>query len=230
MSIKKSNLLKRCRLSKQKQSLLLSLFISGSTGRAAARIVGVNRNTAHLFFRKLRKVILTHKTKIGRGVVEVDETYLSSGEGGRKVAKQGRNLKGKIALVGVVDRNEHKVIIERVKSTNANTLENFCLKHIDTGSTIHTDSFRSYNHINQYGYNHLRVNHFLTFKNSKTQACTNLIESVWAFTKRFLGRFSGGWRNNLNLWLAEIAFRFETSDEFITKLKSLLRKARAAEV
>ena len=151
MSIKKSNLLKRCRLSKQKQSLLLSLFISGSTGRAAARIVGVNRNTAHLFFRKLRMVISTRETKIGQGVVEVDETYLSSGEGGRKVTRQGRNLAGKIALVGVVERSTHKVIIERVKSTSASTLENFCLKHIESGSTIHTDCFRSYNHIDGYG-------------------------------------------------------------------------------
>lgn len=156
-------------------------------------------------------------------MVEVDETYLSSGKGGRKKAKQGRNLDGKIALVGVVERDTRSLHIERVYSTSANTLERFCYSNIEKGSVIHTDSFRSYNHIKELGFLHKKVNHFLTFKNPKTLACTNLIESVWAFTKRFFARFAGGWRNNLDLWLSEIVFRFENKNNLIHSLKKLLK-------
>lgn len=214
----------RCKLSQRKQELLVSLFISGSTGRAAAQVAGVNRNTAILFFRKLRKVIAARATHKKRGVVEVDETYLPSGEGGRKKARQGRNLAGKIALVGAVERGTRKVSIERVFSTNAVTLENFCMKHIESGSTVHTDCFKSYNRLKLAGFLHRRVNHFITFKNRATQACTNLIESVWAFTKRFFSRFAGGWRHNLDLWLSEISFRFEYKGGFIREMKKLLSK------
>ena len=48
---------RRGRLSAEMQDELLKLFVAGTTARAAARLVGVNRHTAILFFLKLRAVI-----------------------------------------------------------------------------------------------------------------------------------------------------------------------------
>ena len=96
-------IVKRCKLPLSKQKLLLNLFIAGCTARAAAPIVAVNRETAKLFFRKLRKRLYDYHISESRklnGIVEIDECYTSSGYGGRKAAKQGRNLSGKIAIVG----------------------------------------------------------------------------------------------------------------------------------
>lgn len=229
MSTRKNrSLVPRCKLSRDKQEKLIGFFLSGCTARDAAARTRVNRNTATLFFRKLRRIIATRKRRHIGGVVEVDETYLSGGEGGRKKARKGRSLEGKIALVGVVERGTRKLHIEEVKSTNAETLESFCTRNIESGSTVHTDSFRSYNHIKSYGFRHKKVNHFLTFKNWRTKACTNLIESVWAFTKRFLFKYCGGWRNNLNLWIAQIEFLFENKNPLDqeAELKQMLRRAR----
>lgn len=220
---KKSNSVYRCKLCKSKQKELINLFLSGCTARAAAMIVSVNRNTATLFFRKLRQIIANRKRHITGGEVEVDETYLSGGEGGRKKARQGRNLLGKIALVGVVERNTRRLHIERVESTSAAVLESFCARNIIQGSIVHTDSFRAYNHINKLGFHHKKVNHFKNFKNPRTKACTNLIESVWAFAKRHFMKFAGGWRNNLNLWIAELEFRFEHKHSYITEFRKLLK-------
>lgn len=225
---KKRSLVPRCKLPREKQKKLIDFFLSGCTARDAAARTFVNRNTATLFFRKLRQIIATRQRRHIGGEVEVDETYLSGGEGGRKKSRRGRSLVGKIALVGVVERGTRKLHIEEVKATNAETLESFCSRNIESGATVHTDSFRSYNHIKEYGFCHKKVNHFLTFKNRKTKACTNLIESVWAYTKRFFHKYCGGWRNNLNLWIAQIEFLFENRTPLnqTNALKRLLRCAR----
>ena len=218
----------RCKLSREKQKKLLDFFLAGCSARDAAARTFVNRNSATLFFRKLRRIIATRQRQHVAGEVEVDETYLSGGGGGRKKSRRGRSLAGKIVLVGVVERGTRKLHIEEVKATNAETLERFCSRNIKSGSTVHTDCFRSYNHIEKFGFLHKKVNHFLTFKNWKTKACTNFIESVWAFTKRFFGRFCGGWRNNLHLWLAQIEFLFEnrTPRAQILELRRLIRQVR----
>ena len=216
---------KRCKLSINKQKHLLMLFEAGCTGRAAARLVCVNRMTALLFFRKLRRKI--HESR-GReklsGVVEIDECYTSSGKGGRKAARRGRNLDGKLAFVGAISRESRKVIIERVQNTKQDTLNDFIERNVKGKSIIHTDSFKAYNGVKAMGYKHLKVNHFLTFKNWKTKACTNLIESCWAVMRRHLNRFCGGFRNNLHLWIAEIEFRIENKD-LHRALRKVLRTA-----
>ena len=116
---------KRCKLPICKQKLLLNLFIAGCTARAAAPIVAVNRETAKLFFRKLRKRLYDYHISESRklnGIVEIDECYTSSGYGGRKAAKQGRNLSGKIAIVGAVERKSKQLTLTRVFDTKESTL------------------------------------------------------------------------------------------------------------
>ena len=166
------------------------------------------------------------KKKIGARseVVEIDECYTSGGKGGRKVAGQGRGLAGKIAFAGAIERRGRRVRIERIKSVNRESLTSFIARNVRRGSIVHTDSFKSYLDVPKYGYRHYRVNHFLTFKDSKSGACTNLIESVWAQMRRHWNRFCGGFRNNLNLWIAEIEWRVENSKNLTQALKRILRK------
>lgn len=219
-------IVKRCKLPLSKQKLLLNLFIAGCTARAAAPIVSVNRETAKLFFRKLRKRLYDYHIKNSRklnGIVEIDECYTSSGYGGRKAAKQGRNLSGKIAIVGAVERVAKQVILTRVFDTKESTLRKFAAGNVRQGATVFTDAFRAYSRLRQDGFKHHKVNHFLTFKDSKTGACTNLIESFWASMRRHLYRFCGGHRHNLNFWLSECALRFQFGAKFAKILKLALK-------
>lgn len=64
-------------LSIHKRSRLIEHFVAGTTARAAAQLVGVNKNTAATFFTRLRKVIAEEMDKASpfSGEVEVDESY-----------------------------------------------------------------------------------------------------------------------------------------------------------
>lgn len=54
----------------------MDLFVAGATARAAAEIVGVNRNTARVFYHRLRQLIASKLPSYDlSGEVEADESY-----------------------------------------------------------------------------------------------------------------------------------------------------------
>ncbi|NVN38061.1 hypothetical protein [Komagataeibacter swingsii] len=67
----------RCRLTVSLQKRLLEHFVAGTPARSAAELVGVNRNTATLYYRKLREIIaeqIAHEAPVS-GEIEVNESY-----------------------------------------------------------------------------------------------------------------------------------------------------------
>ncbi len=213
----KKSLVKRCKLPYIKQKQLLNFFYLGSTSRTCARVLKIQKNSVLLFFRKIRAEIQKRQAGALSGVVEVDETYLSAGK-----SRAGRCLQNKIAVVGAVERGTRRARLCRVPDASRKTLQAFCICAITKGAQVHTDHFRSYNKLGARGFEHKRVNHFLQYKDFKTGACTNLIESLWAYLKRHFARLCGGYRHRLSLWLAEIEMRFECGARFYDELKKLL--------
>ena len=67
-----------CRLLKKMQLRLLEFFVLEVTARSAADILGIQPNSAVLFYRKIREVIAYHleqeSHEIFDGVVELDES------------------------------------------------------------------------------------------------------------------------------------------------------------
>ncbi len=67
------------RLGRGVQEELIKYFCGGGTARAAAEISGVNRNTAILFYHKLREVIFdaleAEAPELLAGEIDVDESY-----------------------------------------------------------------------------------------------------------------------------------------------------------
>jgi transposase-like protein len=56
----------------------MQFFIAGTPARTAAELAGVNRNTANLFYKKLRKIIVhftEQESPFFDGEIEVDESY-----------------------------------------------------------------------------------------------------------------------------------------------------------
>ena len=66
-------------------------FVAGTTARTAAEIVGVNKNTAQLFFHRLRDIIAIKQDSsiVFEGEVEADESYF----GGKRKGKRANFLK-----------------------------------------------------------------------------------------------------------------------------------------
>lgn len=87
---------RRSRLSRSIQIELIKYFCVGVTARSAAELSGVNRNTATLFFHKLRQTIhdkiVSDEPPMMTGEIELDESYF----GGRRRGKRGRGAGGNI--------------------------------------------------------------------------------------------------------------------------------------
>ena len=96
---------RRSRLKTSIQIELIKYFCAGSTARSAAELTGVNRNTAILFFHKLRETIheeiVSDEPPMMSGEIEVDESYF----GGRRKGKRGRGAAGKVPVFGLLKRN-----------------------------------------------------------------------------------------------------------------------------
>ena len=84
------------KLTKKQRIKLIEHFVAGSTARTTAAIVDVNKNTAQLFFHRLRELI-AEKGESGLvfgGEVEADESYF----GGKRKGKRGRGSAGKVPV------------------------------------------------------------------------------------------------------------------------------------
>ena len=96
--------MRKSRISVYKQDRLIEHFVSGSTARTAAALVGVNKTTAAYFFHRLREIIMfeiEHEShEVFDGEIEVDESYF----GGRRKGKRGRGAGGKTPVFGLLKR------------------------------------------------------------------------------------------------------------------------------
>jgi transposase len=75
---------RRSKLSIYKQNKLLELFVGGVTARTAAKLAGINRHSATLYYQKIRAMIaqeIEDETPFD-GEIEVDESYFCSATDG----------------------------------------------------------------------------------------------------------------------------------------------------
>jgi transposase len=94
--------MRKSRLEWTVQKRLIEHFVSGSTARTAASLVGVNKSTAAFYFQRLREII-AQQSEDGSplfGEIEVDESYF----GGHRKGKRGRGAAGKVPVFGLLKR------------------------------------------------------------------------------------------------------------------------------
>ena len=105
-----------CKLSKKEQAKLLEFFVLEVTARSAADLLGIQANTAVLFYHKIRQVILVNlelqAEEIFGGEIELDESYF----GGARKGKRGRGAAGKIVVFGLLKRGG-KIFAKVVQDT-----------------------------------------------------------------------------------------------------------------
>jgi transposase len=213
---------RRSRLRPSVQRSLIVHFVGGVPARTAAELAGVNRNTATLFYHKLRELIAekpAEQTPSLGGAVEVDESYF----GGHRKGKRGRGAAGKVPVFGLLKRGGlvHAVMIPDAKSS---TLVSIIRNTIQPDSIVYTDSFGSYDVLDVSEFHHVRINHKKAFVVDRNTHI-NGIENFWNQAKRHLRRYNGIPRNHFHLFLKECEWRFNyrpTSN----LLKCLLRWAK----
>lgn len=142
-----------CKLSKRVQKKLLEFFVLQVTARSAADILGIQPNSAILFYRKIRMVISHYLALVAdevfEGPVELDESYF----GGQRKGRRGRGAAGKVVIFGILKRNGrvYTVVVDNAKS---DTLMPVIKQKIMPDSIVYTDSLSSYDKLDVSGFIH----------------------------------------------------------------------------
>jgi transposase len=218
--------LKYCRLSPRRRGELVKLFVAGATARAAAELVGVHRNSAALFFTKLRRLIAARQERALAeafgGPVEIDESYF----GGRRKGKRGRGAAGKVPVFGVLKRGG-RVFAQVIADCKRATLLPIIRRKVQPDSVVYSDTFAVYDSLHVEGYRHVRVDHGKELAGSGGRHI-NGIENFWSQAKRQLRRFNGVPKESFPLFLQECVWRFNTgsAQNQLKSLRNMLRRAK----
>ena len=199
---------RRSRLPRRTQLRLIEHFVAGTTARTAADLVGVNKDTAILYFHKLREVIAEHiadENPFG-GEVEIDESYF----GGHRKGKRGRGAAGKTVVFGILKRGgkEYTAVPTDLKRE---TLLPIIRQRVEPDSLVITDGLNVYDTLDAEGFRHERVSHSETlvqYGPNGRAAHINGIENFWAQAKRHLRKYNGVPTGHFELFLKECEWRF----------------------
>ncbi|OSI06971.1 IS1595 family transposase [Neisseria zoodegmatis] len=198
-----------CKLKKSLQRKLLEYFVLEVTARSAADILGIQPNTAILFYRKIRLVISHHLAleadQVFEGTIELDESYF----GGKRKGKRGRGAAGKVVVFGILKRGG-KVYTVVVNNARKESLFPVITRKITPDSVVYTDCLSSYDvldvSLDVSGFHHHRINHSKKFADRHNHI--NGIENFWNQAKRVLRKYNGIDRKSFPLFLKECEFRF----------------------
>jgi transposase len=208
---------RQSRMPIQAQQKLLEHFVAGTTARAAALLVGVQANTAKLFYQRLRQLIASkQESYLLAGEIEADESYF----GGVRKGRRGRGAAGKVPVFGLLKRGG-KVYTAIIPDAKASTLIPIIREKVLPDSIVYTDSFQVYDVLDVSEFHHRRVNHSKVFV-SKRGHHINGIENFWNQAKRHLRRFNGIPRGSFYWFLKECEWRFNGGG-----YKALLQQLRA---
>ncbi len=195
----------RIRLSASIQSELIKYFCAGVTARSAAQLTGVNRNTAILFYHKLREVIFcrleAETPELFSGEVEVDESYF----GGHRKGKRGRGAAGKVAVFGLLKR-KGRVHVVIIPNASTQRLLPIIRQKVKPDSIVYTDCFGSYDVLDVSEFHHHRINHSKLFAEQSNHI--NGIENFWNQVKRHLRAYNGISKQHFHLFIKECEWRF----------------------
>jgi transposase len=207
----------RSRISEAKFRQIILLFSEDLSATQIYHLTGLSRQTINKYLTAIRLRILELSLLQSDplvGQIEVDESYF----GARRVrGKRGRGARGKTIVFGLLKRGD-QVYTEIVPNCKSATLQRIIKGKTSIDSVIHSDGWREYNGLVDFGYKkHFRVHHS---KNefARGNSHINGIESFWGYSKTRLVKFKGMDKKMFNLHLKECEFRFNNRKQNIYKI------------
>ena len=204
----------RSRISEAKFRQIILLFSEDLSATQIYHLTGLSRQTINKYLTAIRLRILELSLLQSDplvGQIEVDESYF----GARRVrGKRGRGARGKTIVFGLLKRGD-RVYTEIVPNCKSITLQRIIKGKTSIDSVIHSDGWRGYNGLVDFGYKkHFRVHHG---KNEFARG-NNGIESFWGYAKTRLVKFKGMDKKMFNLHLKECEFRSNNRKQNIYKI------------
>ena len=208
--------LKHSKLTATQTLRLCEHFVAGTPARTAADLIGVNKNTAALFYHRLRQIIAVRIEDDSplHGEIELDESYF----GGARKGKRGRGAAGKTPVFGILKRGG-RVYTKMIPNARTATLLPIIQAKVELDSVVYTDALGSYDILDVSGFHHHRINHSKAFSAGSGRHI-NGIENFWNQAKRHLRKYNGIPKQNFHLFLKECEWRFNYGSP-ATLLKTL---------
>lgn len=220
------------RITPKKRDDLLKCFVQDLTATQTGQLCKVNRKTANHWYRYFREFIFdkTQEAPRLKGEVEIDQAFFRSRKkkryvdydapGGKKVHVPRPIVQ--VQVMGFIERGG-KVWTQIIKRMDRRTLMPIIYMVIEDGSTVYTDSWRSFDKMGKDGYTHKKVNHRKGFAKKGEGIHINTIESYWSFAKRRLEKFNGLALSTAHLHIKECEFRFNNKIDLLGKLRKMIR-------
>jgi len=226
----KNKYVKHAHISEAKFRQVILLFSEDLSATQISHLTKISRPTVNKYLTVIRLRILElslFQSDPLVGQIEVDESYFGAGSVPwvRRVrGKRGRGARGKTIVFELLKRGD-KVHTEIVPNCKSATLQKIIKGKTDVDSVIHSDGWRGYNGLVDFGYKkHFRVRHG---KNEFVRGNSHIngIESFWGYAKNRLVKFKGMDKKMFNLHLKECEFRFNNRKQNIYRvLLGIFRK------
>jgi transposase-like protein len=189
---------------------------NGVSSYEISRATGISQKSTWFMLQRIRLALQDEQGggKLG-GEVEIDETFI--GGKSRNMHKDvrerrisGTGGKDKTAVLGMLERGgsiRATVVRERRKKT----LDAIARSHVETGSSVYTDTLPSYNDLEN-GYRHQMVDHAVEYVRENVH--TNGLENFWSLLKRTIGgTYVSVEPFHLFRYVDEQAFRFNNRED-----------------
>lgn len=191
-------------------TLLMCEARKGMSANEVRRLTGTSYKTAWFLTHRIREAMsqATDTTSLS-GTVEVDETYVGGKRRFRRHGKRGWDRKGKVMVLGAVQRDGGVRLKVETRGANMGTLSQFIGRNAADAQIVYTDDSVLYKDKVVTGNAvHDSVNHSID-EWVRGDVHTNTIEGVWSLFKRsIVGSYHHLSVKHLDKYLDEVEWRF----------------------
>lgn len=195
---------------------LITSHKKGISSLQLHRDIGLTQKTAWFMLQRIRFAVRTKTfNQPLKNHVEADDCFIGGKNKNRhsnkKVKKaQGRSLKDKTPVLGLVERNG-RVVAMRINDTSKKTIHPIILQNVCPTAKLSTDEWWGYRGLAS-TYSHGIVKH----RNGEYvlgEVHTNTIEGFWSLLKRgIIGIYHQVSEKHLDKYLDEFEYRYNTKD------------------